>query len=263
MKTMIRNFLTLWVMPLVASFALFGCKSGGEVPVNLGYEVISVVPHDIGAYTQGLQIKDGRMFESTGQYGESTLRELEKETGKVLRKRSFPASIFGEGITLHQGELWMLTWQEEKGFVLDPETFKQIRQFHYKGEGWGLTSNGTDLIMSDGGSALDFVNGADFSVKKSVEVTNQGRSLRALNELEYVGGSVFANIYMTDRIARIDPESGAVTGWLDLSGLRSRLPQSNRAEVLNGVAYDEKTGHFWVTGKYWPQMFEIKLAEPK
>ena len=249
-------------LAVLAGFVLLaGCKPGGTEPVDLGYEVVSVAPHDAGAYTQGLQIKDGRMFESTGQYGGSSVREVEKETGKVLRKRSFPASIFAEGLTFHTGELWMLTWREGKAFVLEPESFKQLRTFPYKGEGWGLTSGGGELIMSDGGTALKFVDAKDFSVKRSVEVKNQGRSLRDINELEFVDGAVFANVYLTDRIARIDPATGEVTGWLDLSALRSRLPAPNRAEAMNGVAYDEKTGHFWVTGKYWPQMFEIRLKE--
>ena len=252
-------FLKSGFAALVACLAV-GCKSGGTPPLNLGYEVISVTPHDTGSYTQGLQIKDGRMFESTGQYGESSVRELEMATGKVLRKRPFPASIFAEGLTLHDNELWMLTWREKKAFVLEPDTFKQLRTFPYEGEGWGLTSNGSQLIMSDGGSTLDFVSAKDFSVKKSVEVKDAGRTLRDVNELEFVKGAVFANIYRTDRIARIYAESGAVTGWLDLSGLRGRLPEPNRAEAMNGVAYDEKTGHFWVTGKYWSLMFEIKLT---
>jgi glutamine cyclotransferase len=239
--------------------ALAGCAKKEVAPEALSYEVLSVVPHDVDAYTQGLQLTGGRLLESTGHYSKSSVREVDRKTGAILKRRSLPAEVFGEGLTLMGGELWVLTWKENTAFVLDPVTFRTLRTHSYEGEGWGLTTDGKHLIMSDGSDALKFRDPKDMSVKKTVMVTEQGRPVKLLNELEYINGSVFANVYMTNRIARIDPESGQVTGWLDLSELRSQLPTPNRAEVLNGVAHDEKTGHLLVTGKYWPRMFEIKL----
>lgn len=243
------------------ALVLTACKSSPVVAAKLGYEVIAVVPHDPDAYTQGLQLTDGRLLESTGQYGQSSIREVDATSGKVLRKRSLPLQYFGEGMTLQGKELWLLTWKEKTAFVLDPENFRTLRTHTYEGEGWGLTSDGTQLIMSDGSSTLKFRSFKDMAVTRSLEVTEEGRPVKRLNELEYIKGSVFANVYMTDRIARIDPKTGEVTAWLDLSGLRNRLPEPNRAEALNGIAFDEKTGHLRITGKYWPQMFELKLSE--
>lgn len=255
--TGMRTYFKCGVASLVMMVA--GCAKKPAVPETLSYEVLSVVPHDSGAYTQGLQVSGGRLLESTGHYGQSSVREVDQKTGEVLKRRSLPADVFGEGLTMHSGELWVLTWKEKTAYVLDPGTFRTLRSYSFQGEGWGLTSDGKQLIMSDGGATLNFRDPKDFSVKKSITVTDQGRPLKLLNELEYIKGSVFANVYMTNRIARIDPETGHVTGWLDLSALRSQLPTPNRAEVLNGVAHDEKTGNLLVTGKYWPRMFEIKL----
>lgn len=239
--------------------AISGCAKQAVLPETLTCEVLSVVHHEADAYTQGFQITGDRLLESTGQYGQSSVREVDRKSGAVIRRRSLPADVFGEGLTMMGAELWVITWQEKTAFVLDPGTFRTLRTHTYDGDGWGLTSDGKQLIMSDGSATLSFRDPKDMAVKKQITVTDQGRPLKLLNELEYIKGSIFANIYMTDRIARIDPESGNVTGWLDLSALRSQLSTPNRAEVLNGIAYDEKTGHLWVTGKYWPQMFEIKL----
>ena len=243
----------------LAVTALASCQK--SAPARLAYQVISSRPHDGGAYTQGFELSDGRLFESTGQYGESTVRELEPATGKILRKRPLAKQVFGEGLTIHNKEVWVLTWKENTVNVLEPETFKFIRSHSYKGEGWGLTSDGTQLIMSDGSSDLKFINPKDFSVVKSLPVMDGSSPVRNLNELEWINGEIFANVYMTDRIARISPSDGQVTGWLDLAGLRNQLTKPNHAEVLNGIAYDKSSGHLLVTGKYWPQMFEIKLSE--
>lgn len=241
-----------------AAVSLASCKESPPEP--LAYQVISVRPHDPAAYTQGLQLSGARLFESTGHYGESTVREVDPTTGKVLRKRPLAKQYFGEGLTLHDGEIWVLTWKEKTAFVFELETFKLLRSFPYEGEGWGLTSDGKQLIMSDGSSTLKFMNPRDFSVVKSVEVKDGGRPLDNLNELEWIDGQVFANVYLTDRIVRISPASGKVTGSLDLGGLRHQLPRPHRAEVLNGIAWDEKTGHLLVTGKFWPQLFELKIS---
>jgi glutaminyl-peptide cyclotransferase len=247
------------LLPLAACLALVSCQK--PQPDTLSYQIVAVREHDGGAYTQGLQLANGRLFESTGQYGESTVRELDPATGKVLRKRPLAKTVFGEGLTVLGNELWVLTWKENTAYVLEPETFKPIRTHTYKGEGWGLTNDGKQLIMSDGGSELKFMSPKDFTITKTLEVKDGTSPVRMLNELEWIDGEIFANIYLTDKIARISPESGQVTGWLDLKGLRNQLVKPGRAEVLNGIAHDPKTGHLLVTGKNWPQMFEIKLGK--
>ncbi len=253
------NRLKPWMSLALVLMAPASCHKAP--PAQLAYQVVSSRPHDGDAYTQGFQISDGRLFESTGQYGESSLRELETASGKILRKRPLAKQVFGEGLTLLQKELWVLTWKENTAYVFEPETFKLIRSHTYKGEGWGLTSDGTQLIMSDGSSDLKFINPKDFSIQKTLVVKDGDTPVKNLNELEWINGEIFANVYMTDRIARISPADGQVTGWLNLAGLRNQLTKPNRAEVLNGIAYDKSSGHLLVTGKYWPQMFEIKLGE--
>ena len=242
-----------------AGLALTSCQK--SLPDQLGYQIISTRPHDATAYTQGLQLLDSRLFESTGQYGESTVREIAPATGGILRKRPLAKSVFGEGLTVIGKEIWVLTWKENTAYVLERDTFKPIRSHTYPGEGWGLTSDGKQLVMSDGSSTLKFINPKDFSVIKTLEVKDGNSPVSSLNELEWVDGQIFANIYLTHKIARISPEDGRVTGWLDLAGLKNQLSPSDRAEVLNGIAWDPATGHLLVTGKYWPQMFEIKLTK--
>lgn len=259
LKLMISMRIYMQGCAIGLMLSVASCAKDPVTPETLTYDVVAEMPHDADAYTQGFQIIGGRLLESTGQYGKSSVREVNRTTGEVMKRRSLPNEVFGEGLTMFDDELWVLTWQEKTAYVLDPSSFRTLRTFTYEGEGWGLTTDGKQLIMSDGSSTLTFRDPKDMSVKSSLSVTDHGRPLKLLNELEYIQGSIFANVYMTDRIARIDPKTGNVTGWLDLSGLRSKLPSPNRAEVLNGVAYDEKTGHLLVTGKYWPKMFEIKL----
>jgi glutamine cyclotransferase len=247
---------------ILLALALLSLSSCGKSPpAKLSYQVVSTRPHDPAAYTQGLQLEKGRLFESTGQYGESTLREIEPATGKILRKRPLAKNVFGEGLAHIHGELFVLTWKENTAYVFDPETFKLLRSHTYPGEGWGLTHNGKDLIMSNGSSELKFINPKDFSTLKTLTVLDGNAPVKNLNELEWINGEIFANIYQSEKIARIAPDDGRVTGWLDLAGLRQQLTPPHRAEVLNGIAFDPATGHLLVTGKYWPQMFEIKLAE--
>jgi glutaminyl-peptide cyclotransferase len=249
-----RIFLMVSVCAVLA-----GCRSGAAE--NLAYRIVSERPHDPEAYTQGLQLVEGRLFESTGLYGKSTVREVDPATGEVLRKRPLSPRVFGEGLTLHNDELWVLTWKEQVAYVLEPDTFKFIRSHPYGGEGWGLTSDGKRLVMSDGSSTLKFIDATTFAVHGEIQVTDQGRPVDKLNELEWVDGVIFANIYTSDRIARISPETGGVTGWLDLSALRKRLPVPHRAEELNGIAFDAATGRLLVTGKNWPRLFEIELVK--
>ena len=243
---------------VLASLALVSCQKS---PDNLGYQILSVRAHDADAYTQGLQLTNGRLFESTGLYGESTVRELEPATGKILRKRPLAKTVFGEGLAVIGNEMWVLTWKENTVYVFETNSFKLIRTHTYPGEGWGLTTDGSQLIMSDGTSTLKFINPKDFSVTKTVEVKDGDRPIQNLNELEWINGEIFANVYRTEKMVRISPKGGQVTGWLDFTGLRNQLTQPNRAEVLNGIAYDAKTGHLLVTGKYWPQMFEIRVLK--
>jgi glutamine cyclotransferase len=247
------------ILLVLALLSLSSC--GKSPPVKLSYQVVSTRAHDPTAYTQGLQLENGRLFESTGQYGESTLREIEPATGKVLRKRPLAKNVFGEGLAILGGEMFVLTWKEHTAYVFDPETFKLLRSHTYPGEGWGLTHNGKELIMSDGSSELKFINPKDFSTLRTLTVLDGNAPVKNLNELEWINGEIFANIYQSEKIARISPDDGRVTGWLDLAGLRQQLSQPNRAEVLNGIAFDPATGHLLVTGKYWPQMFEIKITE--
>ncbi|MEX1116938.1 MAG: glutaminyl-peptide cyclotransferase [Akkermansiaceae bacterium] len=248
--------------PLLLVLSLLALSSCGKFPpAKLTYQVVSTRPHDPAAYTQGLQLAGGRLFESTGQYGESTLREIEPATGKILRKRPLAKNVFGEGLTLLNRELFVLTWKENTAYVFDPETFKLLRSHNYQGEGWGLTDNGKQLIMSDGSSELKFIDPKNFATLKTLTVLDGNAPVKNLNELEWINGEIFANIYQSEKIARISPDDGRVTGWLDLAGLRQQLTRPNRAEVLNGIAFDPATGHLLVTGKYWPQMFEIKITE--
>lgn len=232
-----------------------------KAPEKLEYQVVATHSHDPESFTQGLEFHKSRMLESSGQYGKSNIRETDPTTGKVLRKRPMAEKIFAEGITVLNGELWVLTWKENIVHVLEPDTFRFIRSHHFQGEGWGLAHDGSQLIMSDGTSTLKFIDPKDFSVRRTLEVTRNGRPLERLNELEMVNGEIFANVYMTHEIVRISPESGKVTGWLDLSPLRRQLPSPNRAEALNGIAHDPATGHLWVTGKYWPSIFELRMTD--
>lgn len=232
-----------------------------ERSTELSYKVVREVPHDPECYTQGLEFSGGKLFESGGQYGSSSLREVNPHTGEILRKRPVSARIFAEGLTVLGGELFQLSWKENTVTVIDPQTFKFLRSHRYEGEGWGLCNNGQELIMSNGSNELTFRSPKDFSVIRVLEVSDVGKPLALLNELEWADGAIFANIYLTDRIARISPTSGKVTGWLDLSALRSRLPMPNKAEALNGIAQTPRTGHLLVTGKYWPKQFEIELED--
>jgi len=215
-------------------------------------------PHDPAAYTQGLLIHDGRLFESTGLYGESSLREIDWTTGEIRRRQALPEQFFGEGLAWHDGELWMLTWREQTAFVYNPDVFAIRRTYRYEGEGWGLTSDGRHLIMSDGTSTLRWMNPADFTEARRISVTEAGRPLLNLNELEWIDGQLLANVYLTDRVVAIDPENGRVTASMDLSSLRAHLPRPHQAEVLNGIAFDPSSGHLLVTGKNWPALFVLK-----
>jgi glutamine cyclotransferase len=225
-----------------------------------GYEVVRTYPHDPRAFTQGLQFLDGVLYEGTGQVGQSTIRRVELETGKVLQKRDVPPPHFGEGITVWKDEIIELTWQTNVAFVYDKKTFELRRTFKYEGEGWGLTQDAAGLYMSDGSDELRVLDPATFAERRRIKVTLAGAPLKNLNELEWVKGEIFANVWQTDHIVRIAPASGKVVGLIDLRGL---LPPAERAgtDVLNGIAYDAAHDRLFITGKWWPKLFEVKLVK--
>ena len=235
-------------------------KSPENKPVTIdGYEVVKVWPHDMDAYTQGLVFHDGKLLESTGQEGRSSLRRVELETGKVLQKVDLPRPYFAEGITLLKGKIYQLTWQHQLGFIYDAETFEKIGTFNYQGEGWGLTSDGQSLILSDGTHRIRFLDPDNFQVRKTISVLDGTKAIVELNELEYVQGEIYANIWHANRIARIDPQTGRIVGWIDLTGLLSLTEIRDEEAVLNGIAYEEANGRLFVTGKLWPKLFEIRV----
>ena len=241
-------------------FAPWQPPAGANLPVYR-YAVVRTFPHDRDAFTQGLQFLDGFLYEGTGLNGRSSIRKVKLETGEVVQRRDVPAQYFGEGIVVWQSELFELTWQSGVAFIYDRATFAPRRSVKYQGEGWGLTHDGASLIMSDGSDSLRFLDPATFDERRRLKVTAAGVPLRALNELEYVKGEIFANVWQTDYIARIDPKTGRVTGWVDLQGL---LPARDRAstDVLNGIAYDAAGDRLFITGKLWPRLFEITLTAP-
>ncbi len=232
------------------------------VPIH-GYQVVNTWPHDPHSFTQGLVFHEGVLFESAGQYGESSLRKVELQTGRLLQKIDVPRQYFAEGATIFNDKIYQLTWQNNRGFIYRTDTFEQVGTFRYDGEGWGLTNNEESLILSDGTSQIRFLDPETFAVKRTINVNDRGKSIRELNELEYVKGEIFANVWRTDRIARIDPQTGRILGWIDLSGIISNADRGPDGDaVLNGIAYDEKGDRLFVTGKLWPKLFEIRL-KPK
>ncbi len=271
---MSRIFKVFLIGLLLLAGAALACSSSGSehslptpspspTPVvisHYGYEVVHVYPHDPGAFTEGLVYEDGFLYESTGLKGRSSLRKVELETGKVLREVDLAAQYYGEGISLYNQEIVQLTWQQHVGFVYDKGSFELLREFDYPTEGWGITYDGQRLIMSDGTSTLHFLDPETFKEVGSVQVFDDTGPVDNLNELEYVNGEIYANVWLTDRIAMIDPGTGRVQGWIDLTGLLSTADLSQPVNVLNGIAYDAEHDRLFVTGKLWPKLFEIKLV---
>jgi len=234
-----------------------GAQSRAGAPVY-GFEVVNVYPHDREAFTQGLLYRDSVLYESTGLNGRSSLRKVQLETGKVLQQISVDSRYFAEGLVDWGARLVQLTWNTNIGFVYDLGSFKQQQTFSYTGEGWGLARDQKRLIMSDGTSTLKFLDPQTFKVTGQVQVTDGNTAVRDLNELEVIDGQVYANVWLTDRIAIIAPESGRVTAWLNLAGLMAKKGLSDDA-VLNGIAYDSQRKRLFVTGKLWPSLFEIRV----
>jgi glutaminyl-peptide cyclotransferase len=240
-------------------FARWQTSGAARLPV-FGYTVQRTYPHDPKAFTQGLQFLDGDLYEGTGLNGRSSIRRVKLETGEVLQERAVPKDYFGEGIVVWKSELIELTWRSEVAFVYDKATFAPTRTFKYAGEGWGLTHDGTNLIMSDGSAELRVLDPTTFAERRRIKVTAAGAPVINLNELEFVKGEIFANIWQTDTIARISPATGQVTGWIDLRGLLTAA-ESRGVDVLNGIAYDAAQDRLLVTGKLWPKIFEITLVK--
>jgi len=243
-------------------FLISSCSPGESQPAATpvyGYEIVHTYPHDRAAFTQGLVYLDGFLYEGTGMNGKSSLRKVKLETGEVVQQKPLPDQYFGEGITDWNNELLQLTWQAQTGFVYDRTTFDSKRTFRYPGEGWGLTHDGTRVIMSDGSAALRFWNPTTLEETGRLQVVDGANPVANLNELEWVNGEIYANIWQTDRIARISPTTGRVTGWIDLQGLLSEADRAIPVDVLNGIAYDAEHKRLCVTGKLWPKIFEIKL----
>ena len=236
---------------------LAGCA---QVPVY-GYQIVKTYPHSMGSYTEGFLYMDGMFYEGTGLTGHSGLLATEMATGKVTQESDLPRTLFGEGIVNVGPNLYQWTWQTHQGFVYDRFSFRLLRQFSYAGEGWGMTRNAKELITSDGTATLRFRDPETFAERRSIVVHDGERRIVDLNELEWVRGEIYANVWHTDRIARISPKDGRVVGWIDLKGI---LPDSQRKDaesVLNGIAYDEKGDRLFVTGKQWPTIFEIRLVK--
>lgn len=227
---------------------------------SYGYRVLHIYPHDPKAFTQGLIYLNGYLYESTGLNRHSSLRKVNLQTGAVLQNYDLPAQYFGEGLTNWKNTLIQLTWKAHMGFVYDLRTFHRLRTFHFDGEGWGLTQDGVHLIMSDGSSSLRFLDPNTFQVVKSIVVSDGGVEVHDLNELEYIHGHIYANVWQTDLIAIISPQNGNVLAWIDLAGLRPASTRGDSDAVLNGIAFDSAHNRLFVTGKLWPKLFEIQLV---
>jgi glutamine cyclotransferase len=265
-----NHLFRIFLLGLLASLGVvlvFSCSNFPESPVPTSsdaipvytYNVVNTYPHDRNAFTQGLVFENGVLYEETGLRGRSTLRRVELETGDILQIRELPAQFFGEGITIYGNKIIQLTWQSNVGFVYDKNSFELLQEFNYSTEGWGITHDGKRLIMSDGTSTLHFLDPATFEENGQIGVFDNDGPITRLNELEYVQGEIYANVWQTDRIARIAPRTGRVIGWIELGGLLSPEDRSEPVGVLNGIAYDATNDQLFVTGKLWPKLFEIEL----
>ena len=252
----------VWVIACVLLFIVapiaYSLFVARGAPVEYSYKILNTYPHDKNAFCQGLDFDGKTLFESTGKYGESTIRRVDLETGRPQKQLRLDQRLFGEGLTLYKDKVFQLTWKQGLGYVYNAETLKPLSTFRYRGEGWGLTHDGKNLIMSDGSDRLRFLDPKSFAVVKTVRVKDRNRYVRRLNELEFVNGQVLANVWQTNRIAMIAPKSGKVVGWIDLTGLHKNR---SRDDVLNGIAYEETSDRLFVTGKNWPQLFEIELVK--
>lgn len=245
----LRCFFLFWPVLLVAQSARVD-----------SYRVVATFPHDRSAFTEGLEYVDGKFYEGTGLNGKSDIRIVNPATGAVLKKLPLDYIYFGEGVTVFNGKLYELTYTSGTAFVYDPKTFQKLGEFHYSGEGWALTHDSKQLIMSDGTPSLRFIDPASFKELGRLYVRDGGRPVNELNELEYINGEIWSNVWRTNLIARINPQTGNVNSWVDLTGLL-KPEDSKDVDVLNGIAYDAKGKRIFVTGKYWPKIFQIEVVK--
>ena len=264
MNRFMKLFVPVLAIICAAVFVAFKLHvSNPDTPTLWHYRVVNTFPHDRQAFTQGLVFEDGALFEGTGLCGRSQLRKVELLTGDVLQQRNLADEFFGEGITIFGDRIIQLTFQSKVGFVYDKKTFELLRKFHYPTEGWGLTHDDKHLIMSDGTPMLYFLDPHALEQVNRRMVFDQDNPVWGLNELEYVEGKVYANVWPTDRIVQIEPETGKVVGWIDMKGLLSPQDRIGSEDVLNGIAYDSAGQRLFVTGKCWSKLFEIKLTSAK
>jgi glutamine cyclotransferase len=264
----VNRFLKLFIPGLivisVVFFVLFGLDTKSlDTSKTYTYQIINSYPHDREAFTQGLVYENGVLYEGTGRNGYSELRKVELQTGKVLQTYELSEEFFGEGITVFGDKIIQLTYLSNVGFVYQKETFELLREFSYPTAGWGITNDGKNLIMSDGTQKLYFLDTETFQQVHHIEVYDRGVSVWGLNELEYIEGKIYANVWPTERIVRISPKTGQVLDWIDLRGLLTKQDNVMQVDVLNGIAYDKEKGRLFVTGKFWPKLFEIKLIPAK
>jgi glutaminyl-peptide cyclotransferase len=259
-----QNHLPTLLFTVLSSTAALATTAAAASIPTYDFKIVHSYPHDAEAFTQGLLYRDGFIYESTGLNGKSTIRKVQLETGKVLQSRDIPPQYFGEGLTDWNDTLVSITWRSQAGFVFDLKTFEPKNEFAYPGEGWGLAQNGKELVLSDGSSTLRFLDPKTFLEVRRVKVTADGIAVDQLNELEVVGDEIFANIWQTKTIARIDQKTGKITGWIDLGKLYAEAGKGPMGDnVLNGIAWDAAKKRLFVTGKLWPRLYEIKLVPRK
>ena len=258
-----RNLLLAVVVCLslpVPSVRAQGAETEKSPPGEVDFRVVGSFPHDPTSFTQGLVYRDGFLYESAGLYGRSSIRKTDPATGKILLLKKLPERFFAEGMTIMGPRAYQLTWKSKKGFIYAKDTLRREGDFSYSTEGWGLTDDGESLIMSDGTDTLRFLSPRDFSVKKTLRVRRKdGSPVPMLNELEYAGGRIYCNVWHSDEIAVVNPETGLAERFVDFSALRKRLGRPDRADVLNGIAWKPSSGTFFVTGKYWSEVFEVEI----
>lgn len=262
MKRRLSGSVRALVVLLVTAEEILGQSPslhGKNHPPEYTFEVVRQLPHDSTAFTQGFTYYNGFFYEGTGREGQSSLRQVDPETGRLVRKADLAPDLFGEGITVLGNEVIQLTWLSHVGFVYDLSDFRLLRTFKYAGEGWGLTTDGRELFMSDGSAEIRILDASTFAEKRRISVFDAGKPVEPLNELEFVEGEIYANIWHSDRIARISPQTGRVLGWIDLTGLLGPFYQREPEAVLNGIAYDRRGKRLFVTGKLWPKIFEIRV----
>jgi len=276
-KVLMKQILRLIFLTVISVLTVFLTASCSQNNISIlpavtdtsantpvySYEIVDTYPHDPEAFTQGLMIYDGELYEGTGLWGSSTVRKVDLETGEVLRIQTIPDNYFGEGITIFNDKLYQLTYRAKTGFIYDMDSFQQTGDFSYPTEGWGITHNGEYLIMSDGTAVLHFLDPDSLNEVSRINVYDENGPVNRLNELEFIQGFIYANVWQTDRIAIIDSDTGKLAGWIDLTGILGAEYRGQQVDVLNGIAFDTNNNSLFVTGKWWPVLFEITISSPE